>query len=404
MMSLHRIASSRHKLLFSCLIFTSCALASTIASGVSNAESKPVTPESSAVSDATADTEYARMLAALERYERISESGGWPVIPSGPTIRPGSDDYRVPLLVQRLATTGDLQGDAHVAEVYDAALQDAVMQFQARHGLEADSLVGRKTLRAMNISAEQRVTQMRTNLERIAKLFDTDKTDFLLVNVPAYEVYLVRGGTTVWTEKVIVGEAKTETPLFESAITHVVINPTWTVPRKIAIDELVPKIKQDISFLTRGGYDVVDSDGNRVEPSNIDWAALDRRNFPYTLVQSPGPINQLGRIKFLFPNDYGICMHDTPSRYLFGNALRALSHGCIRVAEPLDFAEQLLEPHGWRRDRIENQIAGGETLTIALPTSVPLLVTYLTARVGDDNTVYFYRDIYGRDAVNISPE
>ncbi len=339
------------------------------------------------------------MRAALERYERIAESGGWPVIPTGPTMTAGSTDTRVALLARRLATTGDLENDAPSEPDFDAALASAVMQFQARHGLEPDGLVGKKTLRAMNIPAEKRIAQLRANLERISEVFRKDRADFLLVNVPAYEVYLVRKGETVWAEKVIVGESETETPLFESAITHVVFNPTWTVPRKIAVEELVPRYMEDPSFFSRGGYDVVNTEGQSVEPSAIDWATIHMGNFPYTLVQAPGPKNELGRIKFLFPNDYGVCMHDTPSRYLFANASRALSHGCIRVAEPMAFAEQLLGEHGWTHDRIEEQIESGEILTITLPSPVPLVVAYLTAKVGEDDTVYFYHDVYGRDEV-----
>ncbi|MDJ0759129.1 MAG: L,D-transpeptidase family protein [Woeseiaceae bacterium] len=337
------------------------------------------------------------MLAALERYERIAESGGWPVIPPGPTIRPGSDDPRVPLLVERLAATGDLTSDAQVDSNAGNALSNAVLRFQTRHGLEPDMLVGKKTLRAMNVTVAERLSQLRTNLERIPEVFRDDRTDFLLVNVPAYEAYLVRGGEIVWAERAIIGEPETKTPLFESAISHVVLNPTWTVPRKIAIEELVPKIREDPTFLSRGGYELVDTEGGFAAPADIDWANLHENNFPYTLVQGPGPMNELGRIKFLFPNDYGVCMHDTPSRYLFANSSRALSHGCIRIAQPLELGEHLLEPLGWERGRIDEQIRSGETLTIALPSSLPLQVTYLTARVGTDDTVYFYHDIYGRD-------
>lgn len=352
-------------------------------------------PESSKVA---ASPEVARMLAALERYQRIAESGGWPAVPPGPTIRPGSNDPRIATLAQRLAATGDFDSDRFVGAEFDAELEDAVMRFQSRHGLETDMLVGRKTLQALNVPVTARLAQLRINLQRIREVFDADRNEFLLVNVPAFQVHLVRDGKTVWTEKVIVGEPETETPLFESAITHVVFNPTWTVPRKIATEELLPKIKDDIAFLARGGYVVIDAAGTPVEPLHIDWADLHKNNFPYTLVQQPGPMNELGRIKYLFPNDYGICMHDTPGRYLFAKGSRALSHGCIRIAEPLDVAGQLLEPHGWTHDKIAALLNDSKTRTIGLPSSMPVVITYLTARVAEDGTVNFFHDIYGRDA------
>lgn len=337
------------------------------------------------------------MLAALERFTQIDAAGGWPLLPPGPTMAPGSVDSRVPLVVKRLIAAGDLASNVQSDSVFDDAVEAAVMRFQVRHGLEPDGLVGKKTLRAMNVPAAERVAQLRINLERISKVFRADRADFLLVNVPAYEIYLVRSGAIVWDEKVIVGESETETPLFESAISHIVFNPTWTVPRKIAVEELLPRFTDDPSFFSRRGYDIVNAEGKSIEPSTIDWVNVQRGSFPYTLVQAPGPMNELGRIKFLFPNEFGVCMHDTPSRYLFANASRAFSHGCIRIAEPLDAAELLLEEHGWTRDTIENQINSGETLTIALSDPVPLVVAYLTARVGEDGTVYLYRDVYGLD-------
>ncbi len=400
MVSLSKNSSSLYKLLFSSVIWVGLGLILAAHCQSAPADSDAPARGSSATSDFIEDLEYTRIAAALERYERIAESGGWPVLPPGPTMGPGSTDPRTPLLMKRLAATGDLVGDVQSGQAFDDVIEAAVIRFQVRHGLEPDGLVGKKTLRAMNIPIAERVAQLGINLERIAGVLRADRKDYLLVNVPAYEIYLVRGETTLWDAKVIVGEPETETPLFESAITHVVFNPTWTVPRKIASEELLPKIQEDINFLTAGGYKVVDVNGSTVEPQDIDWMNLDKTNFPYTLVQQPGPMNELGLIKFLFPNDYGVCMHDTASRYLFENSSRALSHGCIRVDEPLDLAEHLLRAHGWNRDQIDEQIRRGETLTVTLAPPVPLYVTYLTARVSEDNTVFFYRDIYGRDVTS----
>jgi murein L,D-transpeptidase YcbB/YkuD len=176
-----------------------------------------------------------------------------------------------------------------------------------------------------------------------------------------------------------------------------VINPTWSVPYSIASKELLPKIQQDPGFLARGGYDVFDHDGNRVDPTQVDWSTLLSRNFPFTLVQRPGRINELGRIKFMFPNEYGVCMHDTPGKRLFAFDSRAFSHGCIRVDNPIGFAERVLEVEGWTRDRIVTQLESNETAAVPLAEPIPVIVTYLTAMVDEEGTVHFYRDIYGRD-------
>ena len=343
------------------------------------------------------DEAYLRLQSALKLYLQIAAEGGWPTVPEGPTIEPGNQGPRVTALAQRLAATGDLDNRGRVLSVYDDNLEAAVRRFQARHGLETDALVGRKTLQALNVSVERRIAQLRLNLERSRQVFDDGLSSFLLINVPAFEAMLVRNGETIVKTKVIVGETESETPLFEAQLQHVVINPTWSVPYSIASKELLPKIQRDPGFLSRGGYNVFDSDGNHVDPANIDWPSLRSYNFPYSLVQRPGNINELGRIKFLFPNDYGVCMHDTPAKHLFAYDTRAFSHGCIRVDNPVAFAEHILEPEGWTRDDILARLTTTETVTVPLSEPIPVIVTYLTALVDETGTVYFYRDVYGRD-------
>lgn len=338
-----------------------------------------------------------RLSEALREYRRIAQDGGWPTLPAGPTIGPGSLDPRLGALVTRLRATGDLANDGRAFNEYDDDLQAAVRRFQDRHGLEADALVGRATLRALNVPVERRIAQLCTNLERARKLFVGDRPDFLLVNIPAFRAYLFRDETPVWNTSVIIGEKDAETPLFESHLKSVVVNPTWSVPRSIASEELLPKIQNDPGFLARGGYDVVDAAGLAVDPATIDWAAFGRSNFPFRLVQRPGPQNELGRIKFLIPNEYGVCMHDTPGKHLFAYASRAFSHGCIRMEKPMEFAAQLLAGDGWTPEQLDAQLASGKTRSIPMATPLPIVITYLTASVDASGTVFFYRDVYGRD-------
>ena len=346
----------------------------------------------------TANTMYLRLQGALELYLQIADEGGWPSVPQGPTIEPGNDDSRVALLARRLLVTGDLDSWHEGNQRYDDALRDAVLRFQARHGLETDALVGRNTLSALNVPVEQRIAQLRLNMERSLQTFDAGLSDYLLVNVPAFEASLVRDGEIVITTRVIVGETEAETPLFRAQMNRVVINPTWSVPYSIASKELLPKIQRDPGFLARGGYDVFDRDGNLVDPAQVDWSSLYSNNFPFTLLQRPGNSNELGRIKFMFPNDFDVCMHDTPGKRLFAYDSRAFSHGCIRVDDPVGFAEHVLEPEGWSRDRIVTQLESSETASVSLAEPVPVIVTYLTAGVDEEGIVHFDRDIYSRDS------
>ena len=339
-----------------------------------------------------------RLHAALQQYRDIAASGGWPTVPTGPTIGPGSLDPRIVTLVSRLKATGDLSGGERLFDDYDDELQAAVRRFQARHGLEPDALVGRATLRALNATVDQRIRQLCTNLERARETFDEQRPDFILVNIPAFNATLSLSGKPVWTTSVIVGEKDAETPLFESHIERVVVNPTWSVPRSIASEELLPKIQNDLSFLVRDRYDVLDATGLPVDPLTVDWPSLDTHNFPFRLVQRPGLQNELGRIKFLFPNQHGICMHDTPSQYLFGYSSRAISHGCIRMENPVDFAVHVLAKDGWTEEQLDAQLASGKTQSITLAEPLPMVVAYLTAEVDDSGTVFFYRDVYERDA------
>jgi murein L,D-transpeptidase YcbB/YkuD len=351
----------------------------------------------SAVHGDTVDSLYLRLQNALELYLQIADEGGWPAVPAGPTIKPGDDGPRVAALARRLLVTGDLDSWHDDDQHYNDELRDAVLRFQARHGLETDALVGKNTLVALNVPVERRIAQLRLNLERSRDLFDPELRNLLLINVPAFEAVFIRDGEIVTRTRVIVGETDAETPLFKAQMQNVVINPTWTVPYSIASEELLPKIKRDPGFLARGGYDVFDRDGQRVDPAEVDWASLYSNNFPYTLVQRPGNINELGRIKFLLPNEYGICMHDTPSKQLFAHDSRALSHGCVRMDNPVGFTQRVLETEGWTRDDIVTQLETTDTLTIPLAEPIPVIVVYLTAMVDEEGVVHFYRDIYGRD-------
>jgi murein L,D-transpeptidase YcbB/YkuD len=341
---------------------------------------------------------YQRLQKALADYRAIAEAGGWPQVPAGPTLRSGEADERLRVLAQRLAVTGDLSTGARVDfATYGGELEGAVKRFQARHGLDADGIIGPATLRALNVPVEDRINQIRVNLERGRWVLDNLEPDFIIVNIAGFRVYVFRDGEEQWESRVVVGKTYRKTPVFRSDMKYVVFNPTWTVPYSIATKDILPKLKQDPSYLASRNFIVKDRGGKVVDPDSVNWASLSRGNFPYTLVQQPGTSNALGEIKFMFPNEYAVYLHDTPSKSLFSRAERTFSSGCVRVDKPFDFAEQLLGPDGWDAGKIEAERQTREIRTVFLSKTMPVLLLYWTAEVDDNGIVHFYEDVYERD-------
>ncbi len=342
---------------------------------------------------------YRALQAALAEYREIAAHGGWPVVPEGPTLRPGANDSRLPVLVQRLIVTGDLapiEGIDGLTE-YNDTLQEGVRHFQDRHGVDVDAVIGPATLRAINVPVEQRIRQLEISLERARWVLDDIEDDFVLVNVAGFRAYVVRDREVVWETKVQVGSEFHQSPIFRDEIKYIVLNPTWTVPYSIATKEILPQIKSNPNYFASRDFDLKTSGGKLIDPSSVDWTTVSTRNFPYWLVQRPGPNNALGRVKFMFPNEHAVYLHDTPSKYLFSRAERAFSHGCIRVENPFEFAEQLLGNDGWTQERFQEVLDGGETTNIMLSTPLPVLLMYWTAVADTNGVVHFYNDVYSRD-------
>ena len=341
---------------------------------------------------------YLRLREGLKRHRQIKANGGWPVIPAGPTLREGMTDERIPTIAKRLAITGDFGGAATTdGDVYSNDLAGGIQAFQERHGLDADGIMGPATLETLNVSVESRIDQLRINLERARWVMGGIEKDFVVVNIAGYRAYLVNDSEIVWDTKVQVGKSYHQTPVFRDDIAYVVMNPTWTVPYSIATKEMLPKIQRDPEYFSKRTFDVRNRAGENIDPGTIDWSRLTRGNFPYTFVQRPGPANALGRIKFIFPNEYAVYLHDTPSKSLFGRSERAFSHGCIRTENPFDLAERLLASAGWDRQRIDAQIESAEIKTVHLAEPLPVLLLYWTADIGPNGEYHFYKDVYERD-------
>lgn len=344
------------------------------------------------------DPVYRRLRAAMRLYRGIADEGGWLIIPGGPTLRRGVSDPRTLVLRHRLGTTGDLAAaDARSrSELFDEAVEAALRRFQDRHGLNADGIVGRHTLEVLNVPAEERISQIAESLER----HRSNPTEFgdraLVVNIAAQELVLIENGMEVLKSRTIVGRSGWETPLLNSEIRSIEINPTWTVPRQIALEEILPAVrKAGQEYLEKRGYRLFDARMQELDVAAIDWAKIGDHYMPFVLRQDAGRGNALGRVKFLFPNDEDVYLHDTPGRALFKRPTRAFSHGCVRVEKADDLAVQLLGASaGWREADYREALRSGKTIRVRLNDPMPLYLVSVTVWVEEDGTVQFRDDPY----------
>ncbi|HMN45793.1 MAG TPA: L,D-transpeptidase family protein [Povalibacter sp.] len=342
---------------------------------------------------------YVGLRQELARYRDIDAAGGWSALPAGPTIKAGMADDRVPMLRARLVATGDLDAAAVVdSPLYDPVTEAAVRRFQQRTGSDVDGAIGPATLAALNVSPAERIRQLRINLDRGRVLLQDLPSEFVVVNIAGFTIYLVRGEDIVWNARVQVGKTYRKTPIFRSDITYLVFNPTWTVPPGIIQNDILPAARRDPDSITRRGLKVIDRSGRVISPSAVDWSQYRSGNIPYTLRQDPGPGNALGRVKLMFPNPYLVYLHDTPSQGLFERAERTFSSGCVRVERALELAERVLaDPERWNEASIARTVAAGQLQNVTLGKKIPVLLAYWTAWSDQQGLMNFRRDIYGQD-------
>jgi murein L,D-transpeptidase YcbB/YkuD len=260
--------------------------------------------------------------------------------------------------------------------------------------------VGKGTLAALNVSVEDRIRQIQLNLERWRWMPDDLGARYVLVNIPAFEMHIADAGRVVKTLRTIVGRKARPTPQFASAITYLELNPYWHVPPKIAREDLLPKIQADPAYLMRQNFHVFGSwakDAPAIDPFTIDWSSLSKDHFPFHLRQEPADHNALGRVKFMFPNDRSVYIHDTPGKRLFARPSRPFSSGCVRVEDPLDLAHFLLAGQNWDKDRLSQAVADSRRQVIILEDPVPVYLVYRTAWAATDGEIHFAEDIYGYD-------
>lgn len=305
-------------------------------------------------------------------------------LPPGKVLVKGDRDPRVPALRERLRQAGNGADAPAEPELFDDALREAVLAFQRGAGLRADGVVGPGTLAAVNTPVDQaKREQIRINLERMRWLYNDLPPDYVFVDVANYQLQVVRGGQIAWSTRVVVGAKDAQTPMFRDSMDHLVFNPTWTVP--VSIQKTMGRLSAHYSLVDR-------QNGRKVSGGN----AGDYKR--YRIVQEPGPTNALGRVKFMFPNRHSVYLHDTPSKALFGRSARALSHGCVRVQNPVHLAEVILgEQQGWDPERIKKTIDASRTRYVTLDEELPVLLYYLTARADEHGRVSFRPDVYDRD-------
>lgn len=344
---------------------------------------------------------YQRLRDALARYRRMSAEGEWPMLPDGPSLREGTHSRQVAILHKRLQMEGYLQaGQSLGLHSFDPAVKYAVDQFQVRHGLKMDGVVGPATRRAMNVSLSDRITQIKLNMERWRWLPRNLGERYLIVNSAGYELTAFDQGQERFSMWVVIGKQDRQTPVIGGVMHTVVFNPYWTVPMTIVMKDLIPAQIRNPNYLRTHRIHVYANLSKRIEvdPRKLDWSAYNSENFPYVLRQDPGPDNPMGRYKFLFSNVYDVYLHDTPMRRLFNYKQRTFSSGCIRVENPQQLSTYLLARNpGWDESQVQAAVASGRTSEVKLAKSVPIYLMYLTVWVGADERVHFYPDVYQRD-------
>lgn len=349
-----------------------------------------------------ASANVAATKAAIARYTEIVEGGGWKMVPDA-LVKPGEQHFAIVELRDRLIVSGELGADQAGGETLDGTLVEALKAFQATNGLTPNGRLDKPTVSALNVTAEDRLTQLKANLKRITELSAVVKSQrkYVVVNIPAAQVEAVALNKVISRHTGVVGKVDRPTPILRSTITEMNFNPTWRLPPTVIQKDLIPQGREmqakGENVLIKTGIEAY-SNGKKVDPEKIDWTSAAPKSYSYR--QPPGKDNPLGFVKINFANSDSVYMHDSPSEGLFGRNFRAASSGCIRVHNVERLAYWLLgQNDGWDEDRISKMKETGERLDVRLATPVALHFVYITAWATEDGTIQFRRDLYNRDGV-----
>ena len=356
---------------------------------------------SNRIKDSLADlmpdaSDYRALRDVLAKYRDIEKNGGWPAVPVL-KLKPGQKSPAVRTLAVRLAATGDYTRQVPAEgqdALYTTELQEAVKRFQRRHGLTDDGGLGTEVVAAMNVPVQERIRQIELNMERWRWLPRDLGARHIVVNIPEMRLDVWENGKVPLTMRVVVGKKDTQTPIFNEEMTHLVFSPYWNVPDSIAQGETLPAMMRDSQFLTRNNMEIVDASGQPVDAASADFSDPSR----YRFRQRPGGQNSLGLVKFMFPNQFNVYLHDTPADSLFTRASRSFSHGCVRLEDPVAMAQYVLRDQPeWTKEKIAEAMHSGEEKHVKLKEAIPVYLGYWTASVGNDGIVQFRKDVYGID-------
>lgn len=346
---------------------------------------------------------YHRLKDLLGKYRELASRERWSKVEPGPLLESGDKGPRVMSLKRRLKESNDFHGNTQ-SDVYDRELAQAVERFQLRNGIQVDGIAGPGTLEALNETIAQRIERIKLNMDRWRWLPNDLGDRYVMINVPEFQLRLVEDGREQLTMAVVVGKEMTPTPLFSDRMEYAVVAPYWKLPTSISHREILPKVLEDRSYLEEKRYQILDGH-TLIDPDDIDWDRVPEEGFPYRMRQLPGPGNALGLVKFIFPNQFAVYMHDTPADQLFDKNLRAFSHGCIRLAEPFRFAEAILgDGKDWKQMALDaTQSSNAEPIRVDLDEPIPVYITYFSVRVSHNGEqVRFLPDIYDFDKTSLA--
>lgn len=343
--------------------------------------------------------EYGEMKYWLAEYRKILARGGWPAIPPGGALGPGSQGPRVNSLCQRLQIGGEMEKGDCLGD-FTPDLKMALKGFQKHHGLDTTGTADAVTLRRLNVPVEERINQIKLNMECWRWLPQDLGERHVRVNIADFRLTAYEGRTEALNMRVVVGRKEDSTPVLSDRIVAVALNPDWNVPPSIATEEILPELREDPEYLARHGMELLAgwSDNARVlRADSIDWQGVDSADFKYRIRQKNGETSALGRVKFVLTNPFNIYLHDTPSKSYFEKHRRALSHGCVRLERPLALASWALGPDSeWDEAALEREISKGEAVSLKVPgKGIPVYILYWTAFVDNQGGLQFRNDVYG---------
>lgn len=350
---------------------------------------------------------YLKLRGALVKFRAMQERGGWPKVDDGGIVRLNDTAEVVVALRERLMPAHQVNIQDSSNYVYDREVEAVVKAFQRQNGLAVDGVVGPQTYKILNVSVDERIDQIILNMERWRwlpkRLVPEGKPNrYVMVNIPAYELRVMEDDEEKMRMKVVVGKTMHSTPIFSHEIQYLIFSPYWNVPNSIVMAEIKPKLQRNRNWLETQNMEMVTTfgpDARRVPVSRVNWYTVNRDNFKYRIRQRPGPSNSLGRVKFMFPNEYAVYLHDTPANHLFDQSERDFSHGCVRVERPADLANYLLQDDpSWDYSRVLQAMNRTTEQRVNIKENVPVYLVYFTAWVEDDGTVHFRDDLYGHDS------